>query len=58
MTKLWPALSAAAMTAASLTPAVSADAARVQTSGGWVTGQVTETHRRFLGIPPIGARSW
>ena len=62
MTKLWLVLSVAAMTAAGLTPATEAPAARVHTSGGWVQGDVTATHRRFLGIPyaapPVGPLRW
>lgn len=59
-------LTAVAMTTAGLPPtaaaAESGSAARVRTTGGWVEGEVTGTHRSFLGIPyaapPVGPLRW
>ncbi|MEH1129065.1 carboxylesterase/lipase family protein [Micromonospora sp. CPCC 206061] len=61
------AILAAAVTGAGL-PATTAaaedsgSAARVRTTGGWVEGELTQEHRRYLGIPyaaaPVGGLRW
>ncbi|MEU5880755.1 carboxylesterase family protein [Spirillospora sp. NPDC047279] len=69
MSKRWLVFAAiliAGLTVAGVLPAAAVSAAgpddRVRTSGGWVRGTVTETHRSFLGMPyaapPVGEARW